>query len=215
MAKNVGVWGIDIGQCALKAMRCTVEGDQVVADAFDYIEYPKILTQPEANPEELIQEAMEQFLSRNTLTGDLVAMSVPGQSGLAKFFKPPPVDAKKIPDLVKYEARQQIPFDLSEVIWDYQQMGWQADEDALALEMEVGLFAIKRDQLLSAIRPFDDVDIDLDIVQLSPLSVYNFVVYDLLNNGDDIGDYDPENPPESIVLLSMDPHQSGRADLPA
>ena len=63
MAKNVGVWGIDIGQCALKAMRCTLEGDQVIADAFDYIEYPKILTQPEANPEELIQEAMEQFLS--------------------------------------------------------------------------------------------------------------------------------------------------------
>ena len=203
MAKNVGVWGIDIGQCALKAMRCTLEEDQVVADAFDYIEYPKILTQPEANAEELVQEAMEQFLSRNTLTGDLVAMSVPGQSGLAKFFKPPPVDAKKIPDLVKYEARQQIPFDLSEVIWDYQQMGWQADENALALEMEVGLFAIKRDQLLSAIRPFDDVEIDLDLVQLSPLSVYNFVVYDLLNNGDDLADYDPENPPESIVILSM------------
>lgn len=203
MAKNVGVWGIDIGQCALKAMRCTMEDGQVVADAFDYIEYPKILTQPEANPEELIQEAMEQFLSRNTLAGDLVGMSVPGQSGLAKFFKPPPVDAKKIPDLVKYEARQQIPFDLSEVIWDYQQMGWQSDEEALALEMEVGLFAIKRDQLLTAIKPFDDVDIDLDLVQLSPLSIYNFVVYDLLNNGDDIGDYDPENPPESIVILSM------------
>ena len=57
MAKNAGVWGIDIGQCALKAMRCTIEDGQVVADAFDYIEYPKILTQPEANPEELIQEA--------------------------------------------------------------------------------------------------------------------------------------------------------------
>ena len=203
MAKNVGVWGIDIGQCALKAMRCTLEDGQVVADAFDYIEYPKILTQPEANPEELIQEAMDQFLSRNTLTGDLIAMSVPGQSGLAKFFKPPPVDAKKIPDLVKYEARQQIPFDLSEVIWDYQQMGWQSDEDDVAHEVEVGLFAIKRDQLLTAIKPFDDIGVDLDIVQLSPLSIYNSVVYDRMNNGDDIGNYDPEDPPESIVILSM------------
>ncbi|MCP3691799.1 MAG: pilus assembly protein PilM [Planctomycetaceae bacterium] len=203
MAKNVGVWGIDIGQCALKAMRCTLDGDQVVADAFDYVEYPKILTQPEANPEELIQEALQQFLSRNDLTGDMIAMSLPGQSGLAKFFKPPPVDAKKIPDLVKYEARQQIPFDLEEVIWDYQQMGWQSDDSEAAIETEVGLFAIKRDQLLTSIKPFDDADIDLDIVQLSPLSVYNFVVYDLLNNGEDLDDYDPENPPESIVILSM------------
>jgi type IV pilus assembly protein PilM len=203
MAKNVGVWGIDIGQCALKALRCTLDGDQVVADAFDYVEYPKILTQPEANPQELIQEALQQFLSRNDLSNDVIAVSLPGQSGLAKFFKPPPVDAKKIPDLVKYEARQQIPFDLDEVIWDYQQMGWQSDDSEAPIETEVGLFAIKRDQLLTSIKPLDDADIDLDIVQLSPLSIYNFVVYDLLNNGEDLGDYDPENPPESIVILSM------------
>ena len=35
---------------------------------------------------------------------------------------PPPVDSSKIPDIVKYEARQQIPFPLEEVIWDYQQL---------------------------------------------------------------------------------------------
>ncbi len=71
----------------------------------------------------MIREALEQFLSRNDVKGDKVALSVPGQSGLAKFFKPPPVDAKKIPEIVKYEARQQIPFALEDVIWDYQQMG--------------------------------------------------------------------------------------------
>ena len=31
MAKKTAVWGIDIGQCALKAMRCTLDGDDVVA----------------------------------------------------------------------------------------------------------------------------------------------------------------------------------------
>ncbi len=105
--------------------RCAarVEGGQVVADAFDYIEYPKILSQPEAEPEKMIQDALEQFLSRNDVKGCKVALAVPGQSGLAKFFKPPPVDAKKIPEIVKYEARQQIPFALEDVIWDFQQMG--------------------------------------------------------------------------------------------
>jgi len=110
MAKTMGVWGIDIGQCALKALRCHLEGDVVVADAFDFIEYPKVLSQPDANPPELIKEALQLFLSRNELKGDKVGISVPGQSGLARYFKPPPVDAKKIADIVKYEARQQIPF---------------------------------------------------------------------------------------------------------
>src|SRR5215208_1115849 len=96
MAKPIGVWGIDIGQCALKTLRCHMEGDKLVADAFDYIEYPKVLSQPEANPAELIKEAIEQFLSRNSVKGDRVCVSVPGQSGLARYFKPPPVDSKKI-----------------------------------------------------------------------------------------------------------------------
>ena len=97
MANINRCWGIDIGQAALKALRCTVEDGQVVADAFDYIEYPKILSQPEAEPEQLIREALETFLSRNEISRkeDKVAISVPGQSGLAKFFKPPPVDSKK------------------------------------------------------------------------------------------------------------------------
>ena len=41
MAKAQHVWGIEIGQSSLKALRCHLEGSQVVTDAFDYIEYPK------------------------------------------------------------------------------------------------------------------------------------------------------------------------------
>jgi len=108
MAKNAGVWGIDIGQAAFKALRCTLQDGEVVADAFDYIEYPKILSQPEAEPEKMIRDAIGQFLSRNDVASYKIALAVPGQSGLAKFFKPPPVDAKLIPEIVKFEARQQI-----------------------------------------------------------------------------------------------------------
>ncbi len=43
---------------------------------FDFIEYPKLLSQPDANPQELIKEALEQFLSRNDVIGDKVAISV-------------------------------------------------------------------------------------------------------------------------------------------
>ena len=62
MPKNNAVWGIDIGQCALKALKCTPDDDgKLVAEAFDYIEYPKILSQPEADPDALVQEALEQL----------------------------------------------------------------------------------------------------------------------------------------------------------
>ena len=80
MAKIQAVWAIDIGQAALKALKL-VPGetpDQVVAEAFDFIEYPKILSQPDADPDELVREALATFLERNDLKGCKVAIAVPG-----------------------------------------------------------------------------------------------------------------------------------------
>jgi type IV pilus assembly protein PilM len=205
MAKSSAVWGIDIGQCALKALRCRPDDDPdtVTADAFDYIEYPKILSQPDADPAELVREALELFLSRNSVRGDKVAISVSGQSGLARFIKLPPVESKKIPDIVKYEARQQIPFALEDVVWDYQQMAGGSEEDGFALETEVGLFAMKRDQVFRALRPFEEAGIEVDIIQLTPLTIYNYTVFDQMNDLPPADQYDPDKPPESVVVLSL------------
>jgi len=181
MAKIQPVWALDIGQAALKALKL-VPGetpDQVTAEAFDYIEYPKILSQPDADPDQLVREALETFLERNELKGCKVAIAVPGQAGLVKFIKLPPVEKKRIPDIVKFEARQQIPFALEEVVWAYQQIGGDdedADEDFTMAE--VGLFAMKRDQINRAILPFRVTGIEVDIVQMGPIALYNYITFD-------------------------------------
>ena len=164
MAKQAGVWGIDLGQCALKALRVEVQEGQVVATAFDYVEHPKILSQPDADPDQLTREALEKFLSRNTLKGDLVAISVPGQSGLARFVKLPPVEEKKIADIVRFEAKQQIPFNLDEVVWDYQKVSSGVVTDGFALETEIGLFAMKRDMVNRYLQHFKDVNVEVHVV---------------------------------------------------
>ena len=120
-----------------------------------------------------------------------MAIAVPGQSGLARFIKLPPVERKKIPDIVKYEARQQIPFALEDVVWDYQPLVGSEDE-GYAIETEVGLFAMKRDQVARHLKPLEEAGIAVDIIQLAPLAIYNFVCFDRLNVE---GAYDPANPP--------------------
>ena len=204
MASSKAVWGIDIGQCGLKAMRCTAgpDGESVIAEAYDYIEYPKILSSPDADPEVLVAEALEQFISRNELLGDAVAVAVPGQAGLSRFFKPPPVDAKTLPDIVKYEVKQQIPFPLEDVIWDWQRLGGTVVDD-VTVDAEVGLFAMKREAVFKAMKPFTDKDIEVDIVQLAPLATFNVVCNDILENIPDPAEIDMDNPPESLVVLSI------------
>src|SRR5262245_37303600 len=197
MAKIQAVWAIDIGQAALKALK-VVPGEtpeQVMAEAFDFIEYPKILSQPDADPDELVREALATFTDRNDLKGCRVAISVPGQSGLVKFIKLPPVEKKRIPDIVKFEAKQQIPFALDEVVWAYQQIGTEdeVNEDDFTMA-EVGLFAMKRDQINRAILPFAVAGIEVDMVQMSPLALYNFIAFDQLKGS---------RSKDSVVLLDI------------
>jgi type IV pilus assembly protein PilM len=203
MARKLAVWGIDVGQFAFKALRCTLDGSgNVVADKFDFIEYPKILSSADADPEELVKDALKQFLARNNIVGDKVAISVSGQSGLSRFFKPPPVEVKTLPDIVKYEVKQQIPFPIDEVIWDWQQLGGTVVEGR-AIDAEVGLFAMKREAVYRAIRPLTDAEIDVDVVQLAPLALFNYVCHDVIDKLPNPEEFDPDNPPPSHVVMAI------------
>ncbi len=205
MPKQQAVWGIDLGQYAFKALRCLLSEDKehVEVNAFEYYEYPKPLRQAEPDEaDEMVQEALQRFLERNEIRGDRVVLGVPGQMGLARFVKIPPVELSRIPDIVRYEARQQIPFDLSEVVWDYQRMAGGQVSEGFVTDAGVGFFAMKRDQVFRALEPFDQAGIEVDIIQLAPLAVFNFAAFDILPQMDE-SEYDPENPPPSIMILSF------------
>lgn len=176
MAGSQSVWGIDVGRTALKAVKLRSTGDDnIEVQAVEFVEHAKVLSQPDANRPELIAAALEKFLSRNDISKDQVVVSVPGQHTLSRFTKLPPVAPKRIPDIVRYEADQQIPFDLDEVIWDYQTFQQEDLPD-----IEVGIFAMKRELIREHLLHFEQAGIEPIAVQSSPLAVYNAVAYESL-----------------------------------
>src|SRR6202167_4911833 len=197
MAGKPGAWGIDIGQAGLKAIRLEIKDatENVQATPLDYIAHPKILSQPDAIPEELISQALDKFLKQNVIANDLVAIILPGQSALARYIQLPPVESSKVSEIVKYEARQQIPFALEDVVWDYQQMAGGSEEDGFSLETEVGLFPMKADQVYRALKPFEEAGIEVDIIQLTPLAIYNYTVFDQMTDLTPADQYDQDTPP--------------------
>src|SRR5262249_47176207 len=111
---------------------------------------------------------------------------------------------KKIPDIVRFEAKQQIPFPLDEVVWDYQKIGSGTVTDGFAMETEIGLFAIKRDMVNRALQQFKEVDIEVTVVQMAPLALCNFMSYDLLNKGGSSEDEaKPKGQRECVVALDI------------
>ena len=119
------VWAIDIGNNSLKALRLRSAGGVVEVIGFDNIQHGKVLTGSGIKPEErdeLIALSLRQFVKQNDLGKDDIVVSVPSQNSFARFVKLPPVEPKRIPEIVKFEAAQQIPFDINDVQWDWQLM---------------------------------------------------------------------------------------------
>ncbi|MFM7113194.1 MAG: type IV pilus biogenesis protein PilM, partial [Planctomycetota bacterium] len=175
-----GVWGLDLGQCGLKAIRLEERDGQIVATHFDYIEHAKILSQPDADKDSLVREALVQFMQRNKWRGDHISVSVPGKAGLVRFVKLPPVEEKRVKDIVAFEAKQQIPFKLEEVVWDFQKIGSGMVIDGLAIDTEVGLFAMKRDVISKEMQGYRDAKLEVTTIQMGPLALANYLVHDLL-----------------------------------
>jgi len=173
MASARSAWGIDIGNRALKAVKLVRDGDALRVDDFEIVEHETVLSNSGDNRDSLIQSALGNFMQRHSLKGSAVAVGVSGQQSFARFIKLPPVEEKKIPEIVKFEAIQQIPFPLDDVEWAYQLFRNPETPD-----VEVGIFAMRKELLASHIKYFTDFDMNVQVVQLSPLAVYNAMFYE-------------------------------------
>lgn len=193
MAAVKSVWAIDIGNNSLKALRLRQAGENIEAIGLDYIEHPKILSAEKVTDEEknqIIRSALSTFIKRNDLSKDPIAISVPGQTSFARFIKLPPVDPKRVPEIVKFEAVQQIPFDINEVEWD-----WQLMLKKDSPETEVGIFAIKNEIISKYLENFSAENIRISTVQMAPIALYNYAWFDRK----DLDDADKN----AVVLLDM------------
>ncbi len=166
-------WGIDIGNRALKAIKLVRDGDNLRMEDVEVIEHEQVLSNSGDNRESLIQTALANFAQRHLTKGGVVSVGVSGQSSFARFIKLPPVEEKKIPEIVKFEAIQQIPFPLDQVEWSYQ-LFRQTDSP----DVEVGIFAMRKELVNQQIKYFTDMDMNVQVVQMSPLAVYNAMYYD-------------------------------------
>jgi len=169
------VWGLDIGQNALKAVKGRQAGELVEVLAFDHIEYREPASGG-ADSSALIRDALQTFLGRNDITNcEFVVSIAAGRSALIRFIKLPPVDRRKVPDIVRYEATQQIPFPLEDVIWDYQVVEREYEPGE---ELEVGIFAMRREAIFNFLSNLMVSGVEVDSIQLAAAAVYNCMRYD-------------------------------------
>ena len=90
-------------------------------------------------------EAVREMMAEMRIRHGPVNYALPAQSVFARFVKLPAVEQEKIERIIAFEAQQNVPFPIDEVVWDYQVVG-----GGLGEQVQVVLVAIKVD-LLEAI----------------------------------------------------------------
>ncbi|MBI4616862.1 MAG: type IV pilus assembly protein PilM [Planctomycetes bacterium] len=181
-------WGIDIGSSAVKAVKLSRTKTGVEITGLDLIELEvKAQESEEAKRDEQVREALTILKSRNKFKNEPIWVSIPGQGTYNRTISLPPVEKKRIKEIVKYEAQQQIPFPIEEVIWDYHPIGGEEETGA---ELEVSLFAVKREIINNFMATMRACDLNVEGIQIAPIALYNFVRYDV-------------NPQEPTVVIDI------------
>jgi type IV pilus assembly protein PilM len=126
--------------------------------------------------EAAIQKALQELLAEKAIKAKNVNVCAPGFHVFSKFVKLPPVDAGKVTQIIQYEAQQNVPFPLAEVVWDYQILGTTPGG-----ELEVLLVAIKADIVEGLFRVTESAGLRLQLADVSPAALCNAFRY---NYGD-------------------------------
>lgn len=118
--------------------------------------------------EALVLKKLQETIAELGIKAKEINVCAPGFHVFAKFVKLPPVDSGKVTQIIQYEAQQNVPFPLAEVVWDYQILGTTAGG-----ELEVLLVAIKSDIVEGLFRTTEASGLRLEICDVSPAALTN------------------------------------------
>lgn len=134
----------------------------------------EILSDPAAESARLPQTrlAISEMRDELKLKPGPVNYAISGQNIFARFVKLPTVAEEKVEQIIGFEAQQNVPFPIEEVVWDYQLVG-SGDNG----QVEVVLVAIKSDLLDDLNSVSEGSGFRTQIVDAAPMALYNAFRY--------------------------------------
>jgi type IV pilus assembly protein PilM len=167
---------VDFGAGSLKLAEFEVDDAGALRLTYFSIKPLGLEGSQEGKREAVVLKALQEILAEHPTKSKSINVSAPGFHVFSKFVKLPPVDSSKVTQIIQYEAQQNVPFPLAEVVWDYQILG-----AAPTGELEVLLVAIKADVVEGLFRATAEAGLNLQITDVSPAAICNAFRY---NYGD-------------------------------
>ena len=119
---------------------------------------------------ETVAKELRETLKANV--GAPVYACLPSQAVFSRFLKLPGATPEDVESIVGFEAQQNIPFPIEEVVWNHQIMGDRRDES-----WDIALVAIKTEQLTEVLDATTRGGLWARNVDVAPMALYNSFRY--------------------------------------
>ena len=123
----------------------------------------------------VLREMMHELRIKN----GTVNCALPAQSVFARFVKLPSLEHQKLEKIIAFEAQQNVPFPIDDVVWDYQVVGGGLEE-----QIQVILVAIKHDLLDDVNGAVEETGLQTVTIDVAPMALYNAFRYSYPNVND-------------------------------
>ncbi len=169
MAKPTRIFALDLGmQTVSLAEFYKLPNGGLSLNAFHETE---LITDPSADatrPAQIKEAIKELREALKVPAKESVNFCLPAQSVFSRFVKLPGGSPEDVSSIIAFEAQQNVPFPIDEVVWDYQIMGSQRDGN-----WDVVLVAMKSDQLTEIADAVTAGGLKPQIIDVAPMAVYN------------------------------------------
>jgi len=172
MAAPNRILGLDLGTqtIAIGEFQTGKNGGLVLTN----LKTTELLADPGADATRLSQAkyALSEIVAANGYKSADVNYAVSAQAVFTRFVKLPSVGEEQVDQIVTFEAQQNVPFPINEVVWDYQLVDSGSPSD-----VEVVLVAIKSDLLDEVNGAVEGAGLRTTVVDVSPMALYNAYRY--------------------------------------
>ncbi|MDD5199020.1 MAG: type IV pilus assembly protein PilM [Terrimicrobiaceae bacterium] len=138
------------------------------------LDFSELLADPGADASRpgQLEAAIAQLKAQTKIPNSPVNYALPSQSVFTRYLSLPGSTAEDLNQIIAFEAQQNIPFPIDEVVWDYQPLGEARDG-----KLNVVLLAIKTDLLEAINRAVETAGFEPRKIDVAPLALLNAFRY--------------------------------------
>jgi len=166
--KRHPVVGVDVGAKSVKICHVVDHGGKLLLKALDAMDVDFQEGASSAEKQLAKVQALRTLLDRNKIKTKRCSVAVSGQAVAIRRIEMPMIADDRLGQIVRYDAEQQIPFPLNDVIWDYFKQDPKEGE-----MLHVVLVAARKDMVREVTRVVMEAGLEPEIVTVNSLASYS------------------------------------------